>query len=329
VIEPVYQGVNVLDASQAQAACVAMTEDQQVFAVVGVLYFPVADECVVNGHDTPLSTIGPNDDSSYASNRLVTLMPRQSRVIAQFGGDLNGQGLLAGRTVGILGDAGSDPRGTAMAQMAELVRAGDPAAVRTATLGTDLASAAAQTSLVVNNWRSNGVDTVVLIVNPNYALAFVQNADRQFWRPQYFASDFASMGNNDVSTLGMSEGYDGALAVTTTTAGRDATPALHACIDILDRQGYPLADPIQAGLAGQQCDMFNAFVAGARGAGPVLTRDSFAQGIQAAGSVPMWRIGGGSYGPGKFDLADLVGTVRWHFDCSCYLAEGDFRPGTA
>ena len=328
-IEPVYQSVNVLDSAQAQAACVALTEDEQVFAVVGVLYFPVADECVVNGHDTPLSTIGPNDDATYASGRLVTLMPRTSRVIAQFGGDLNAQGMLVGRNVGILGDAGSDPRGDAMRQLEELVQAGNPASVRTATLGTDLASAAAQTGLVVNNWRSAGVDTVIFIVNPSYGLAFVQNADRQFWKPAYLASDFANMGNNDVATVGMSEGYDGALAITTTSVGRDPNAALNACLDVLARNGHPVEDPEQSGLAGQQCDMFNAFLAGARQAGADLTRDTFAQGIQSAGSVDMWRVGGGAWGPGKFDLADLVTTVRWSYDCGCYEPQTEFRQGTA
>ena len=328
-IEPVYQSVNVLNSAEAQAACVRLTEDEQVFGVVGVLYFPIADECVVTQYDTPLSTIGPNDDATYASGRLVALMPRTSRVIAQFGGDLNAQGMLTGRNVGILGDAGSDPRGDAMRQLEELVRAGNPASVRTATLGTDLASAAAQTGLVVNNWRSAGVDTVMFIVNPSYGLAFVQNADRQFWKPQYLASDFANMGNNDVATVGMSEGYDGALAITTTSVGRDPDGALNACLDVLARNGAPVEDPEQAGLAGQQCDMLNAFLAGARGAGTNLTRDTFAQGIQAAGSVDVWRIGSGAFGPGKFDLADAVTTVRWSYDCGCYEPQGEFRPGTA
>ena len=75
--------------------------------------------------------------------------------------------------------------------------------------------------------------------------------------------------------------------------------------------------------------MFNAFLAGARGAGANLTRDTFAQGIQAAGSVDVWRIGGGAFGPGKFDLADQVTTVRWEFDCGCYRARGRLPPGTA
>src|SRR5688500_16982834 len=122
------------------------------------------------------------------------------------------------------------------------------------------------------------------------------------------------MGNNDVATVGMSEGYDGALAVTTTSVGREPNDALATCLDALARNGHGVEDPEQAGLAGQQCDMLNAFVVGARTAGPNLTRDTFAQGIQGGGSFPTWRVGGGSYGPGKFDLADLVTTVRWHYD---------------
>lgn len=328
-IQPAYRNVNVLNSDDAVRSCVGFTEDDKVFAVVGVLYFAAADECVVNGHQTPLSTIGPNDDDTYASGLLATLMPRTSRGIANFAGELRRQNLLAGKSVGILGDAGSDPRGRAMKQLEGLVRGAGVKDLRTSTLGADLTSAAAQTSIVVSNWRNAGVDTVLFIVNPQYAIAFVQNADRQFWEPDYFASDFASIGNSDIATAGMGQGFDGALSITSTTVNRPPNPALNDCLEVLRRNGHPVTDPAHAGAAGQQCDMLNVFVAGARAAGPTLTKATYSQGIQKAGSVPAWRVGGGAFGPRKFDLADLVTTVRWFYDCGCWRPEGDFRPGTA
>jgi len=326
-IEPVYRNVNVLDASDAQQACVRFTEDDEVFAVVGVLYFAVADECVVNAHRTPLVTLGPNDDSTYASGLLTTLMPRTSRVIANFAGELANLGLVKGKHVGILGDAGSDPRGTSMSQLKQLVERAGASQVRTSTLGTDLASAAAQTSVVVNNWRSAGVDTVLFIVNPQYAISFVQNADRQFWTPEYHASDFANFGNSDIATAGMSQGFDGALSITTTTVNRPHNQAMATCIALLERRGAALESPEQAGAAGQQCDMFNVFLAGARAAGAELTAATLSRGMQSAGQIPATRIGGGSFGPGKQDLADLVGSARWAYGCGCWKPEGDFRRG--
>lgn len=326
-IAPVYRNVNVLNANDAQQTCLQLTEDDKVFAVVGVLYFAVADECVVNGHKTPLSTIGPNDDDTFASGLLATLMPKTSRVIANFGGDLKRQNLLAGKSVGILTDSGSDPRGRAVKQLEGLVKSGNPKEVRTATLGADLTSAAAQTSVVVSNWRNAGVDTVLFIVNPQYAIAFVQNADRQFWKPKYFVSDFASIGNSDIATAGMSEGFDGALSITSTRVNRPPNDALNRCVDILRRNGHPVEDPVQAPAAGQQCDMLNVFVAGARAAGSTLTHATYSQGVQRAGSIPASRVGDGAFGPNKFDLADQVTSVRWYYDCGCYRPEGDFRPG--
>jgi ABC-type branched-subunit amino acid transport system substrate-binding protein len=326
-IAPVYRNVNVLNADDAQQTCLQLTEDDKVFAVVGVLYFAVADECVVNGHKTPLSTIGPNDDDTFASGLLATLMPKTSRVIANFGGDLKRQNLLAGKSVGILTDSGSDPRGRAIKQLEGLVKSAGPKDVRTATLGADLTTAAAQTSVVVSNWRNSGVDTVLFIVNPQYAIAFVQNADRQFWKPKYDVSDFASIGNSDIATAGMSEGFDGALSITSTRVNRPPNDALNRCVDILRRNGHPVTDPVQAPAAGQQCDMLNVFVAGARAAGPTLTHATYSQGVQRAGSIPASRVGDGAFGPNKFDLADQVTSVRWHYDCGCYRPEGDFRPG--
>ena len=326
-IAPVYRNVNVLNANDAQQTCLQLTEDDKVFAVVGVLYFAVADECVVNGHKTPLSTIGPNDDDTFASGLLATLMPKTSRVIANFGGDLKRQNLLAGKSVGILTDSGSDPRGRAVKQLEGLVKSAGPKDVRTATLGADLTTAAAQTSVVVSNWRNAGVDSVLFIVNPQYAIAFVQNADRQFWKPKYYVSDFASIGNSDIATAGMSEGFDGALSITSTRVNRPPNDALNRCVDILRRNGHPIEDPAQAPAAGQQCDMLNVFVAGARAAGPTLTHATYSQGVQRAGSIPASRVGDGAFGPGKFDLADQVTSVRWHYDCGCYRPEGDFRPG--
>jgi hypothetical protein len=308
---------------------VALTEDDKVFAVVGVLYFAVADECVVNGHRTPLSTIGPNDDDTFANGLLATLMPKTSRVIANFGGDLKRQNLLAGKSVGILTDAGSDPRGRAVKQLEALVKSAGPKDVRTSTLGADLTSAAAQTSVVVSNWRNAGVDTVLFIVNPQYAIAFVQNADRQFWKPRYYVSDFASLGNSDIATAGMSEGFDGTLSITSTQVNRPPSEALNRCVEILRRNGHPVEDPVTAPAAGQQCDMLNVFVAGARAAGPMLTTATYSQGVQRAGSIAVSRVGGGSFGPGKFDLADLVTSARWRYDCGCWRPEGDFRPGAS
>jgi hypothetical protein len=48
--------------------------------------------------------------------------------------------------------------------------------------------------------------------------------------------------------------------------------------------------------------------------------------MQRLGTVALGNMGGGSFGPGKFDASDLIRPLRFHTDCRCWIPAADFHP---
>ena len=166
-IEPVYQSVNVLDSAQAQAACVA----------------PHRGRAGVRRRRRPLLPRRRRVRRHRSRHAAVDDRPERRRHLRlRSARDAHAEDEPGHRPVRRRPQPAGPPRrhatsassatpaptpaATPCASSRSSSSSGGPASVRTATLGTDLASAAAQTGLVVNNWRSAGVDTVIFIVNP-------------------------------------------------------------------------------------------------------------------------------------------------------------------
>jgi hypothetical protein len=71
------------------------------------------------------------------------------------------------------------------------------------------------------------------------------------------------------------------------------------------------------------------FAAGARAAGPNLTRDGFSAAVQRLGDVVLPGMGATSrFVPGKFGGGDHIRQVRYGSGCKCFeVVEKTFRRG--
>jgi len=330
-IRPVYRSLEVLSQDAAYAVCLALTEDESSFAVLGDLIYPGASQCVTN-HDTILLTNSAAvTDDSYAGGKglLYGMFPRGSRMMANFAAKLGQLGKLNGTKVGILSDKGFDPAGRTMAALVTSVQDRGGTVVRATNLSEDRSVASSQVPVEVNQMRSAGAEAMLFISGFLYSTQFAQQADSQRWVPAYFASDWAGMYVSNVNE-NMPPSYDGALVVTTTrdsdhNFGIEPPPAAR-CREIYEQRAGTKLGTGDHDYAMVQCDLVLSFVHATRLAGPNLTRASAGRSLQRMGPFPTAFWGGGTFGPGKFDMADQIQVDRWDRACKCFEPHSPFEP---
>ena len=333
-IEPVYRSYDPLDQDSGRAACLYLTQDREVFAVMdsgGLVGGNV--RCITDENDTTMLTTGSQGvlDELYeaAPERLFGLLQRSTRLIDNLAVELDSLGVLDGATPGIL--VTEDDAHMARRLEDRLAERGHEVAY-TGVLAQEYSQGTSQISLEVQQMRANGVDAVIKLVHIIYGTQFVQLADGQGYHPQYLASDWRNA-SIDVHAEGMPDSYDGTLAITAwrTNEGRAGLPEAGdaaACRETYEHAtGNGLErDSDDYGLYVGMCSLVDVFRRGASGAGPQLTRDAYAASMRELSDVPLGMFVGGSFSAGKSDAADYVRTVRWDSDCRCHLPIDDLRP---
>lgn len=336
-IEPVFRDFEVLHTEDHRAACLNLTEDEKVFAVVGLSggFSPNAVLCITDEHATPMLYPGDTLPTEYvqrSQGRLFSIFQHGNRVMFNFADQLHHQGRLKGAIVGILGDARSDPAERTMRDglVAGLERVGTKTAHRT-HLDAQPNTAASQIPLAVSQMRSKGVNLVLLATNTINGTNFVQTAESQGWRPRYAVTDWNSM-YTDTTAQNMPASFDGAVAMTVTLTGdfrvnRPPPPSNARCKEIYERRtGRKLASygSNEWGLTVNGCGLVDVIAAGLRNAGPGLTRTTLSAGIQQTRDIPVTQWRGGSFGRGKYDMSDFMRTNIWRRSCKCWLPLTEF-----
>ena len=336
-LEPAYALTDPVNAETERAACLALTDDADVFAVIGSLTREGAALCVTQEQERPFLQTGVvSRDAAFARSkgRLFSLHQRSGRLMANLVAHLDARGALARRVVGILTHESTDPGGeTAEQAKAALVRAGRRVPV-VSRLNEDLGVAASQIPVEVNRMQSAGVDLVVLLAAGLVSTQFVQHAERQQYLPAYAASDYGPM-SPDTSAQNMPRSFEGAVLVTTTRSSDHHVNAPDTADLVACREQYEshtrkrLTRGTNAyNLTMSICSSVAVFAAGAQAAGLALTARSWSDGLQRAGTVPRTATswGGGAFAPAKFDMADLIRANRWEFACRCWKPVEPFRP---
>ena len=78
----------------------------------------------------------------------------------------------------------------------------------------------------------------------------------------------------------------------------------------------------------QYCDNVKLFEQLALKAGPNLTRASFSAARTSVGKFEPVGNSGGTLGPDRFDVPELIRTERWSYACKCWTPVDDFHnPG--
>lgn len=334
-IEPVYRRFDVLSEDHQRAACLALTEDAQVFAAAGALRVPPS-MCFTKEHATPVlvSCCATDEHFADARGQLFTLAPASRQMMLTWVAELDRAGVLDGQKIGVLNEELNDPSEVMLRNsLVPALRRFGHEITHHVHLSADFGVAASQMPVAVQQMRTRGVTTVLLLANGINSMQFVQQADSQGYRPRYGASDWGYM-VTDESNEAMPASFDGALGWTAysegdISAGRPERPAETACRTQFEKAtGRALpreAENAEYSTVMSWCDMVNTLVNGLRAAPEPLTRASFTAALQSMAPFETAAIAGGAFRPGKFGMADLTKHATWSRQCTCWRAAGPYR----
>ncbi len=335
-IVPVVVKYDPLDENSQRDACLQLTQNEKVFAVVGGFNFPSAVSCVTRENTTPLFSGYPSTtDEIFATSggRFVTLYPKASRMMALTVAALDQAGKLKGRTIGILNQMANDPGAKTSSALQAAIEARGYKVKRRADLSADTGTSSSQVPVTVNQFQADGINTVFVLAGVLTATQFVNQADGQGYHPAFHLTDWAN-NNSDFTVQNMPRSFEGNLATTFIRGNGNKTqfdktpqPAAQACRKAYDQySGRKLAAPGTAeyGATTQNCDSILVFEKAAKAAGPQLTRSSVTQVVPKLGSFPVANWGGGSFRDGKYDFSELIRFQVFRSACSCWDLAGPF-----
>lgn len=338
-LEAVYSTFDILSPSTERQSCLELTEDQEVFALVGNLFSQSAYLCVTAEHDRVLISLGATatpETYQRSNGFLFSNYMEGDRMMRSLAAELRRLGHIGDYTFGVVSDDGYDTNAaTSGTLIREIQRLGGTVGHH-AHLAADFSVGSSQVPLEVQRMKGAQVDAIILLANPIYATQFVREADGNLYRPQYFTSDYAALAT-DVGQANMPDSYSGAINFSTIRQGDTRAnlpePARDRhCREVYEqRTGQALQrDSTPWGVALQYCNLVRFLELGLRAAGSNVTSEGLSAGIQSLGQVAVAQSGGGSFAAGKFGFNDLVRTHVWRSDCKCMIPIDDFhRPGQA
>lgn len=334
-VQGVFASYDPTNESSQRQACLRLTQDEKVYAVVGGFNYPVAVSCVARENKTLLFSGYPaTSDELYAQSegRFITMYPRASRMMALTAAALDSAGKLKGRTIGIVTHGTNDPGGKTARALEAALKARGHNVKRRAELSSDTGTASSQVPVTVGQFQRDGVNTVFMLASVVIATQFVQQADSQAYRPAYHFNDWAN-NNNDFTVQNMPRSFEGTIGVTHIAGNGNKVPAggenagSKRCREVYEKHsGRKLAarGTAEYGATTQACDTFAAFERVAKAAGPNLTRVSASRAVGQVGAFPVGNWGAGAFGQGKPDFTDQLRFQVFRSSCSCWQPSGGF-----
>jgi len=311
-LELAFAPVTPIGTDSSDAACVELTEDIGVFAVVGFM-IDDAPLCYVELHDTP------------AIGGLIT-QERLDRATAPWFSNAAGAESVAARLVEAFAEDGAFEGAT----VGVISLAADQAVMEDVTIPTleergvevaeqavldvpdnDQAAALAQVGVIAERFQASGVDTVVTVANA--ALTTAQGLEPTGFRPRLLATGFESL----AAYTGAEGGFDETVVEDALTGGYATSrvqftdPLMQDCIAVVEEAtGETVPDPAEAEpgdpepyvsvfSACMQLDLFRQI---AEAAGDDLNNGTFGAAGYALGEIELAGAGGpATYGPDSLD----------------------------
>ena len=345
-LAPFFRTVDIISESDRRAACLELTEDKKVFAVLSDQALQQADIlCVTQEHQRPF--VAGADISNEAFRKSNGLLfshdAGAARVLANMAWLYDAERGLRDRKIGIVSNESSNAS----------VNDGLLPALK--TLGYEVVhhsrlpllptDAEAQVPVEVSQMRRKGVDLVFMAIDPINGSIFVRNAEAQLFRPQWVTAD-NSANTNDTSANYHADAYEGAVAVTALRAGwfradEAQAPFDERCRGVLQARLGRAPDPRRTRTASESsqyatsmraCGILRLFAGGAAAAGGRLTAATFSSAMQGLGPVELGYAPAGSLQPGKFAAGgDQLRLVRFVADCgdgeNCWVPASAWRQG--
>ena len=285
-VEILIEQWSVLDQTAFDASCITLTEDNEIFLVLGFLIDGFSNvPCYTDIHDTIVinTTILQSDDIETSGDNLWTTMPDEFASLLAGLEALAGD--LSGANVAIYSGAGDDRPGI----VADLVEGLGANVVEVTEQqvggGEDLVAAEAEMDIHIERWRSSGVEW---LINTDGSVAnSLSGLQRAGWTDLNIVSPTNNAAGN--SALGADLSVFPNLIATgppnQDQLAADGLFGIQECIDIINEatgQGiapFPGEDveDDQVATTVEVCAAWDIFVTLATAAGPVLTPESFLQ----------------------------------------------------
>lgn len=333
MIEPVYTSYDPVDMDTGRAACRRMTEDEQVFTVLGFAQMGDSQLCITEQKDTPLiNSMGTMEEwHDQANGLLFDTAQSWTRGGANTVAHLDERGVFDDRTIGVVTSRtafyylGIEGGLLPLLQERHGVK-------RYTVLPADLHARSAQIPLEVQQMRSEGIDLVVEAIGALGSPDFWQQAHAQRYRPLGVMPPIAGQSTGD---LGNYPDTLDAVGVNTSRENDWRLDIPEPEFDVRCREIYAEQTGIEVergteaddehAITGPCNQVLSLFVRGAEAAGPELTRRGLSDALQSLGEVKIAGAGSGSLEPGKFDASDEVRAVQADMDCECWMPISEFE----
>ena len=235
-IDPVFVTTDPLNTGTSATACQTLTEDDNVFAVIGTQALSgAANQCVTTQNRTPLLDSGTPTADYSPPGYLISSGQSSSHEDQDWAIALSRLGVLKGKTIGVLSDATKDPD-VKRWLVSTLNRLGYRN-VFVYTLSSDIGTAASQVPIAVQQMESHRVNALLVPTSFLNLDSFTQDADKQGYRPKYLVSD--ENGLNQPSLVAhTAPGFNGAIAITANRVNDAASKVPEQAVDKQCRQAY-------------------------------------------------------------------------------------------
>lgn len=338
-----------LSADSMQAACVQQAEDYKVFASIAQIGFYGDAEICMALKKTPLLT-GNNStaETNYEREKGWVRQTHQNK-------DRNAKiwidwmidsGLMRpGVKTGLLYVDVPEDRNLVRNVVLPYLKSRGMPEPQLAALSSNIAQTPSESQGAILRFRSEGVQLVLPLVSFLRMQIFTQEAEAAQYRPKYSVNDFGLMATDATAGFPAAQ-WNGVTGITVLRTGESApgmppnTPAYRECEAAYTANGGKLApnpdDPSKPeGLElvnmMHYCQHIALFADAARRAGVNPTRESYLQALTNTGEwskrvVLSERL---TFGPKKYDGADLYAVVRWQAGCTpdggCYRRVEGFK----
>ena len=316
-----------------EATCVEHTEDEPVFAVIG-LFFGEQVLCYSELHDTIAINLASVDEEQLERSTapLLSVQPLSSRVASDNVAALLDSGdLEAGMRVALHGLLDDD----ALHETYETELEARGVDVVVSTLRTspidDPQAVVAEVEPYAARWVAEEVDAVVASSAPVAEDLLVQYERLGLEMPMLLPEGTDRPTSIITALYGVtSESFDHAVAVLHEHPPVDQFHAdvnsVRDCVDAFEAVSGEVVELDAAAIAAGRvnfvptvaaCSLVELFVQVAEAAGPILTTESFGEAAAALGPVELTGMSAGSLGPGKPDVRDsppLVARFDADFD---------------
>jgi hypothetical protein len=333
-IDPVYDVYAPLGSDPPLRACTKLTDDQKVFATVGVLidFAGAAQLCFTKQHKTILITHELSQDvvDKAPAGLLLTTDTLAERSTRDMLEQANTKGLLAGKKFGILAEAGNKSRINDVIKP-ELKKLNIPvgtAGVLTLDPSGDTTQSQAQLDSFIERWKGENITALFVSGLAAVSKVYIQKIRKALGDILIMTDgdSSAKAAGQDAVNAGVNPNpYDGMLAwVGLTDQQQFETPSLQECVKVWETaSGTKVVAPqdLKKGPDGKRaeiwitvrdaCSDLKFFKTIADKVGKYLNNANWVDAVNNFGSITIVATPKATLGKGKYDASDGANLVEF------------------